>query len=155
MRRALQSAELLFPGAAERIVLEDLRECRFGEFEGRRVEELAEDGHFTLWLDPASGYVPQGGESGLQFGRRCARALAAMLEHQMRRDISEAACVAHGGVIMSMLSQMAVPRRKPVGWMADNGAGFTVRSSAAMLTRDNLVEAVDIVPVGYLDERGQ
>ena len=31
----------------------------------------------------------------------------------IRMDVTEAACVTHGGVIMSMLSQRAVPTRRP------------------------------------------
>ena len=35
--------------------------------------------------------------------------------------------------------------------MTDPGCGYTVRTDAAMWMRDGLVEAVDIVPFGYLD----
>lgn len=150
MQRALQSAGILFPNAA-RMVVEELRENVFGEFEGRRVADLAEDARFAQWLNPASGFVPEGGESGQHFAQRCAEALIGMFEHQMRHGITEAACLTHGGVIMSMLSQMALPRKPYAEWMADNGAGFTVQTGTAMLTRDRLVEAVDIVPKGYLE----
>lgn len=151
MQRALQSAEILFPAARDKNILEELRECRFGEFEGLKVAQLMEDERFTRWLDPKSGFVPAGGESGAQFAARCVAALHAMLEHQMKNGIAEAACVTHGGVIMSMLSQMGLPRKAPAQWMTDNGAGFTVQTSTAMLMRDHMVEAVAVVPAGYLD----
>lgn len=151
MQRAVQSAEILFPDAGNKIVLEDLRENVFGEFEGKKIADLMEDERFTQWLDPKSGYVPQGGESGQAFALRCVKALITMVKHMMDNGIPEAACVTHGGVIMSILGQIAVPRKKPAEWLADNGAGFTVQTSASLLMRDGLVEAVAIVPEGYLD----
>ena len=63
----------------------------------------------------------------------------------------EAACVTHGGVIMNMLSQHALPFRKPEEWMTDPGAGYSVRLDAEMWMRDHLAEAYDVVPHGYLD----
>lgn len=151
MLRALQTADILYPVVADRMVLEDLRENRFGEFEGRKAEELAGSERFRQWLDPESDFVPAGGESGRDFARRTARAMVAMLHHMMNNNISQAACVTHGGVIMSMLSQMALPRKPSLEWMADNGCGFTVQSTTAMLMRDGMVEAVEIVPEGYLE----
>jgi alpha-ribazole phosphatase len=40
MRRAVETVELLFPDAKDKIILADLRENAFGEFEGRKVTEL-------------------------------------------------------------------------------------------------------------------
>ncbi|MFV0351055.1 MAG: histidine phosphatase family protein [Oscillospiraceae bacterium] len=153
MKRALQSAEILFPAASERIVIEDLREIRFGEYEGKSVAELAQDENFGKWLDPESGYVPEGGQSGQDFAAACARALGNMFLHMAKNQIFEAACVTHGGVIMSMLAQKAMPQRPPSQWMADCGTGYTVQANAAQLLRDDLVEAVEIVPLGYLDDK--
>lgn len=151
MKRAIESAGILYPGAGQRMVLKDLRECRFGVFEGRRAEELMEDEQFRQWMNPKSDFVPEGGESGQAFARRCAAALLGMLEHMAKNGIGSAACVTHGGVMMSMLGQLALPRRAGSQWMADNGCGYTVQADAAMIMRDQLVEAVDIVPQGYLD----
>ena len=65
-------------------------------------------------------------------------------------------CVTHGGVIMSMLSQRALPSRHPEQWMADPGCGYTVQTDVQLWMRDRLVEAIDIVPFGYADTlRGQ
>ena len=54
-------------------------------------------------------------------------------------------------VIMNMLSQHALPFRKPEEWMTDPGAGYSVRLDAEMWMRDHLAEAYDVVPHGYLD----
>lgn len=147
MKRALQTADLLFEHAAEKIVVEDLRENIFGEFEGRKVAELVSDERFSQWLNPESGFVPEGGESGQDFALRTARALYSMLEYMNKNQIAEAACVTHGGVIMSMLSQRGLPKQPPQSWMAQNGFGFTVQTDAAMLMRDGCVELLQTLPI--------
>lgn len=150
MERALQTAEILYPEVPQRLVLEDLRESYFGPFEGRGVRELMQDADFMRWLDPESDFAPEGCESGRDFGLRTVRAMVTMMRYLMDRGYSAGACVTHGGVMMSMLSQMALPKKPYHQWMSDNGAGFTVQTSASMLMRDGLVEAVDIVPGGYM-----
>ena len=81
---------------------------------------------------------------------------AQAVEYMIRMDVTEAACVTHGGVIMSMLSQRALPSRHPEQWMADPGCGYTVQTDVQLWMRDRLVEAIDIVPFGYADTlRGQ
>ena len=124
MLRATQTAEILFPGVRQ-IELHELREMAFGKFEGKPLQQLVKDPEFAQWMDPTSRTVPQGAE--------------------------EAACVTHGGVIMNMLSQHALPFRKPEEWMTDPGAGYSVRLDAEMWMRDHLAEAYDVVPHGYLD----
>lgn len=148
MKRALQTAEILFPNAGEKLVLEELRENNFGEFEGRSVKELSQDPHFTKWLDSSSGYVPEGGESGQAFAIRTARALGSIFQHMMEAEVFEAACVTHGGVIMSMLGQKAMPRKLPAEWMSQNGCGFIVQTNASMLMRDDMVEVTGTLPYG-------
>ena len=145
------TAEVLFPGAENKIILEDLRESHFGEFENRSFDELREDAHFKLWLDPAAHYVPEGGEAPAQFHARCAGVLRQILEYMMKAGVEEAACVTHGGVIMSMLAQRGIPKYPPEHWMADAGCGYLVQASPELLMRDGIVEVTDIVPFGYLE----
>ena len=105
---------------------------------------------------PAPAMCPEGAEPTDQFHARCAESLMKLFEYMIRMDVTEAACVTHGGVIMSMLSQRAVPTRRPEQWMADPGCGYTVQTDVQLWMRDRLVEAIDIVPFGYADTlRGQ
>ncbi len=75
MRRAVETVELLFPDAKDKIILADLRENAFGEFEGRKVTELVQDAHFKQWMDPAQHYTPEGGEPAAEFHKRCSDVL--------------------------------------------------------------------------------
>lgn len=151
MQRALQTADLLFPAASKKLVIEDLRENHFGEFEGRPIAELTADPHFKQWMDPAAHYQPSGGESAAAFHKRCGLALPRLFEYMMKAGVSSAACVTHGGVMMSMLAQKALPPRRPEDWMADPGCGYQLECSPAMWMRDGMAEAVRIVPFGYLE----
>ena len=126
--RAVETANILFPGAAHQFTVHDLREAGFGKFEGRPVKELVHDEDFKKWITPGSGYLPEGAEPTEQFHARCAESLLKLFEYMIRMDVTEAACVTHGGVIMSMLSQRAVPTRRPEQWMADPGCGYTVQT---------------------------
>lgn len=151
LARAVETADILFPAAGHRLVVPQLREANFGVFEGRKMEDLVKDPEFARWMDPASGFVPEGAEPTMEFHARCADTLHKLLEYMIRSEVTEAACVTHGGVIMSMLAQSALPRRPAEQWMADPGCGYTVQTDVAMWMRDKLVEAVAIQPAGYMD----
>ena len=152
LARAVETADILFPAASHRLVVPQLREANFGVFEGRKMEDLVKDPEFARWMDPTSGFVPEGAEPTMEFHARCAETLHKLLEYMIRSEVTEAACVTHGGVIMSMLAQSALPRRPAEQWMADPGCGYTVQTDVAMWMRDKLVEAVAIQPAGYMDQ---
>ncbi len=151
LKRAVESAELLFPAAKNKVLLEDLRENSFGEFEGRKISELMRDEAFKKWMDPQEHYTPNGGEKAEDFHKRCSAVLMSMLQYMMQAGVEEAACVTHGGVIMSMLAQRGLPRYTPEHWMADSGCGYLVQSNPELWMRDGIVEIKEIMPKGYLD----
>ncbi|MGN0706732.1 MAG: histidine phosphatase family protein [Faecalibacterium sp.] len=149
--RAVETAGILFPDAQHQFIVQDLREAGFGIFENRPVKELVKDPAFKQWITPGSGFVPEGAEPTPDFHHRCAESLLKLFEYMIRMDVTEAACVTHGGVIMSMMSQCALPTRRPDQWMADPGCGYTVQTDVQLWMRDRRVEAIDIVPCGYAD----
>lgn len=156
MLRSMETAAILFPNAPHQFTVQDLREANFGVFEGKPVKELVKNEDFKRWITPGSGFVPEGAEPTEEFNRRCAQSLLKLFEYMIRLELPEAACVTHGGVIMSMLSQRALPSRRPEQWMADPGCGYTVQTDIQLWMRDSIVEAIDIVPFGYADTlRGQ
>lgn len=149
MTRTIQTAEIIYPNHDYSIV-SDLRECHFGEFEGKTFSELMEkDKNFAKWLDPKSGYQPVGGEASADFAQRVVLALDSILMEMMRNGIHEASAVTHGGVIVMLLSMLAFPRKSSAEWTTDNGCGFTITTTPEMWTRDRAVEVTQILPVGY------
>ena len=112
LMRAVETANILFPNAAHQFSVHDLREAGFGVFENHPVKELVKDEDFKKWITPGSGFVPEGAEPTEAFHARCSETLLKLFEYMIRMDVTEAACVTHGGVIMSMLSQRALPSRQ-------------------------------------------
>ncbi len=149
--RCVQTADILYPGVKQ-YVIQDLREAHFGEFEGRLATELAGDAAFRRWMDPHDPYTPAGGENGNVFAARTRDVLMKMFEFMLKSGITDAACVTHGGVAMSMLAQRALPQRPAAQWACDPGCGYQVSCDATMWMRDGLVEARCIVPHGYAEE---
>lgn len=149
LKRTVSTAQIIYPDHDYTLV-SDLRECNFGEFEGKTFDELMNrDENFVKWLDPESGYQPKGGEGSADFAQRCVMALNEIFTDMMKNGIHEAAAVTHGGVIAMMLTILAFPRKPTHEWTSDNGCGFTVYTTPEMWTRDRIVEVLEILPQGY------
>lgn len=149
MTRAIETTQIIFPDQ-EYTIVSDLRECHFGEFEGKTFSELMDsDPAFATWLDPKSGYQPQGGESSADFAQRCVTVLDEILTDMMKNGIFEGAAVCHGGLIGMLLTLVAFPRKPVSEWTSDNGCGFTIQVDPALWMRDKAVEVVALQPAGY------
>ena len=103
-RRCTQAAEILAAGYTCPVeTLEPLRELDFGEFEGRRYEEI-EESHPALyrqWMESPTGVQFPGGES---FAAMRVRVLAAAAALRARHEDESIALVTHGGVIRIILA---------------------------------------------------
>lgn len=152
LERCIQSADIMFPNVKNKLIIDSLQECNFGEFENKSFDELKSDENFKKWLTPGSGYIPKNGEDTGEFHKRCADTFLKLIEYMLKSNTAEAACVTHGGVIMSMLSQCALPKKLPESWMADPGCGYMVQCSTAMFMRDKAVEVTAVLPFGYLGD---
>jgi len=121
MKRAIESAEILFPGASIEIV-EGLQECDFGEFEGHNYAELNGREDYQKWID-SGGEIPfPGGESRAEFAARCVKAFQARMA-----DVHEdCAFVVHGGTIMAIMEACAVPKGNYFDFQVKNGEGYVL-----------------------------
>lgn len=95
--RALQTAELAFPGRA---IVRDarLKEVHFGHFEGRTLAERLASPHWTAWSQNAFAERAPGGES---YGELRARAVAWL---QSLPEVPHIVAVTHSGTIQMLLS---------------------------------------------------
>ncbi len=123
MKRCMQTAGILYPGM-EPYVLEDFRECDFGEFENKNYKELSGNSAYQAWIDSGGTMAFPGGESREQVTERTVRAFRQMLEVCRERQATQAALVAHGGTIMTVMEQFARPKRDYYDWQVKNGCGF-------------------------------
>ena len=121
--RARQTASILFPQAEQRVI-PDLRETDFGVFEGRSADEMFDDADYREWVDGMCLGPCPGGESR---GDVTCRAVAAFIEAIHDAEIAgveEAVFVTHGGVIMSILEELAVPKRDYYEYQLKNLCGW-------------------------------
>jgi alpha-ribazole phosphatase len=151
LKRCMDTANIIYPDLPYTIVT-DMRECNFGEFDGRKLDDLMHDQNFIKWLNPTSKYTPSGGESSEEFSARVVGGLNEILTDMMKNNIYTAAVITHGGVISTLLALTAFPRKSAEMWASDFGCGFTLETNTGMWSRDRALEAVAIIPRGYMDK---
>lgn len=105
MKRAKESAELIYGSDIKMQIEERLRECDFGSFEGKNYKELSGDEEYQRWID-SNGTLPfPQGEDIELFKERCVDGFKDCIRqyHDYRHIVF---CV-HGGTIMAILSCLA------------------------------------------------
>ena len=123
--RARETAKILFPNAKQ-IPVPGLRETDFGVFEGKNADEMADDPEYRAWVDSwCTGPIP-GGESRDDVTRRAVRAFSRAVRSSMKKGEECVVFVTHGGVIMSILSALALPERDYYDYQTKNLSGWTV-----------------------------
>ena len=145
LSRCVETAGILYPGT-QALPLEGLKDMDLGEFEGKTFDDLQGDEAFSAWLQNSFENPPPGGEDAAAFTRRTVIALGEMLRHMMNEGIGSAAAVTHGGVIMTLLAAVGLPRLPLHQWSVANGTGYTLLLSAQMWMRDGAAEVSGIVP---------
>lgn len=137
MKRTRQTAELIYPGQASELV-DGLREMDMGVFEGQNHAELKNRPSYILWVATRGKISIPGGESMKDFGKRTMDAFIQVLGDMQAEGIKRSAVVAHGGTIMSIVSQLADDDYYK--YMVNNGAGFR-------LTLDDDGKLLDLKPL--------
>ena len=137
MKRTRQTAELNYPGQASELV-DGLREMDMGVFEGKNHAELKNRPSYILWVATRGKISIPGGESMKDFGKRTMDAFTQVLGDMQAEGIKRSAVVAHGGTIMSIVSQLADDDYYK--YMVNNGAGFR-------LTLDDDGKLLDLKPL--------
>ena len=134
--RTQETAEILFPNA-ERIIVPDFSEMNFGVFENKSADEMADDAEYRAWVEGnCNGRCP-GGESMSEF---CKRVVSAF-EKVIGSLSDDAIIVAHGGVIMALLSAFSTEKKDFYDWYVPNLGKYTATVSYI----DNKLVLADIM----------
>ncbi|MCM1007629.1 MAG: histidine phosphatase family protein [Ruminococcus flavefaciens] len=121
LKRCIETAEIIYPDT-KTLVYENLRECDFGDFEGKNYSELNGNEAYQRWIDSGGTLPFPNGESHEAFNKRCADAFE---EAVFNNCASESiAFVIHGGTIMAILEKFAVPKGRFYDFQVENGCGF-------------------------------
>ena len=142
MKRCLETAAILYPGLTPKVI-DQLRECDFGEFENKNYLELSGNPAYQEWVDSGGALPFPGGESQEAFKKRCREGFRKVLEQELfyrnapgglekrlhgtyvdAASPRRIALVVHGGTIMSILEAYGSPRESFYRWQAKNGEGF-------------------------------
>lgn len=121
MKRCIETAKIIYPDLNPFIV-NDLRECDFGLFEGKNYEELCTDPYYQKWLDIMGTISFPSGESPNDFKNRCVHAFELTIRELSFVD--SIAFVVHGGTIMSVMEKYAMPHREFYDYQLKNGEGY-------------------------------
>ena len=145
LKRCTQTCAVLYPELTP-LVIANLSECNFGEWEGKTADELSDDDTFKKWLAGDNSVKPPRGESNANFVRRICKMFESIVEGLMKTGTTESVIVTHGGVIMTLLAVYGLPQAKPFEWTTDNGCGYSVRITPMLWQRDKVCEVFDVIP---------
>lgn len=121
MIRCTQTAQIIYPKHAY-IVCDNLRECNFGDFEGKNYLELAENFEYKKWVDSNGTSQFPNGETNDGFKNRCCDAFEKIIKSHVEDDII--AFVVHGGTIMSVLERFYIPTSTFYDWQIGNSSAY-------------------------------
>lgn len=148
LTRCRQTCGIIYPGITP-IIVKDLSECNFGDWEGKSYLEMQNNNEFKQWLKSGQTKKAPNGESGEEFSQRINNAFEEIVKNLMKEGIMSAAIFSHGGVIMNLLRSYGIPNANPYDLMVANGCGYSVRIDIGMWMRDKVFEIFDRVPLGY------
>lgn len=151
LMRCRQTAELIYPDE-QQIVVDELKELDFGDFEGKSYMDLKGEESFNKWLENSLEFAPPHGEKGEDFLNRLIMAVATIFKDMIDSGVTSAAVFTHGGVIMTLFSSIGLPQRTMSQWITQNGCGYTVLLTPQMWMRDNCFEVYDIIPKKIEDD---
>ncbi len=123
MKRAIETAAIMFPGR-DPVVIGDLREMDFGDFEGRNHKMLDGDPDYQAWLDSGGLSKIPGGESIAEFSDRAWRGFREAVARAVESGAECMCIVAHGGTIMAVMSMLT--GEDYFNFNAPNGAGYII-----------------------------
>lgn len=150
LKRCTQTCKILYP-ELEPLVIANLSECNFGEWEGKTADELKDDPDFQKWLAGDNSVKPPRGESNADFVRRICKMFESIVEGLMKTGTTDCAIVTHGGVIMTLLAVYGLPQAKPFEWAMENGCGYSVRITPMLWQRGKVTEVYQQIPLPQED----
>ncbi len=141
LKRCIQTAKLIYPNK-EPVIMENLREYDFGEFEGCTADELKDLDSFKTWLSGKEPDTPVPfGESQTEFGNRICSCFVKIIEGIIKSGTNSTVVITHGGIIMSLMANFAIPEAQAHDWLTPNGCGYTMRVDPSIWRMGHRLEA--------------
>lgn len=154
LRRCVDSARIMFP-EHNPIVIDDLIEYNFGEFEGLTADDLKDNEEFREWLRGDINARTPFGESNAEFAQRLCAAFEKVVNGCIKAGTQTIAIVGHAGVLMTLLSCYGLPEAPMAHWQMDAGYGFKLRVTPSLWMQANKIEVVDTAPVSLAEMKNE
>lgn len=129
LTRCIETAKVLYPNQPM-LSCSELRECDFGEFENKNYMELQSHPYYQKWVD-SNGQLPfPNGETPAIFTKRCIKGFLSCINHIPYKasfthdEPTWITFIVHGGTIMSILSELSVPKNDYFSFKVKNGQGY-------------------------------
>ena len=103
LKRCVETAQIIYPDI-QLSKVDEIAEMDFGQFEGKTQKELENLPEYTAWLKGGPEACPPDGEKFGDFSLRCISGLDIIFRDMMKKEITRAAMVTHGGVITNLLA---------------------------------------------------
>lgn len=142
MLRCRQTVQTIYPDA-EPIIIDELQECDFGDFEGKTAAEIENTEEYKLWISGKA--APPNGEDTMEFAKRISFGINRVVRSMMERREYEASVVMHGGAIMMLFAACAIPRKQLFEWTVGNGRGYTVTITPSLYHSSGIIEVTDVI----------
>lgn len=120
--RCTQTAEIIYP-KQKPIIVPDLREMDFGDFENKNYEQLKNNPDYLKWLNNGGNSAFPGGELPADFKTRCVKAFENTINILPETNLT-AAFVVHGGTIMAIMSNFCQNPADYYDYQTANGNGY-------------------------------
>jgi alpha-ribazole phosphatase len=130
LKRTIETLKILYNKMPD-VIIEELNEYNFGDFEMKSYDQLKENSDYLLWISGNENISCPNGESRQKFRERVRHGFG--LVREMKVDNVLVVC--HGGVIASLMLMLFADQKKCYDeWLPKNGHGYTIEISDTMTT---------------------
>ena len=151
LSRCTETAAIIYPDKNV-VLVDDLMDMHLGEFEGKSFDELRNSAAFNNWIKNSFEHTPPGGEQTVDFTERIIHAISDIFAEMMQDQLRSVAVVTHGGVIMTLLAAIGLPKLPIHQWSVQNGSGYTIQMTPQMWMRDRAAEVFSHVPTPKVED---
>lgn len=123
MKRCRQTAQQIYPDLPFKAV-PGFAEYNFGEFEGKRYQDLRDNLAYQKWIESNGTERAPGGEDIQSYKKRCCQAFEQVVEEIRQGNFRDTALVIHGGTIMAILEEYVPSERSFYDWQVPNCEGY-------------------------------
>lgn len=141
LKRCLETADIIYPDRYVKQIA-DIAECDFGEFEGKTQSELEDDPDYLEWIKGGFGACAPGGETHEQFTLRILNGLEEIFKDMMHDQVTRAAVITHGGVIMNLCAGYGLPKMRPADFVIGQGECIQIALSTFLWQKGPVFEIV-------------